>query len=316
MKVSLARASALLLHSHPVAIPTETVWGLAARLVDEPAIRQIFFLKGRPLENPLIIHLSSPQFLFSCCTQEPPALRELARVFWPGGLTLVVPVDGKKVPALARAGLPTAAFRIPDHPDTLRLIKNTGPLVAPSANRSGSPSATAPKHITNDFGSWLPILQTKEYCRHGIESTILIWQQDAWHIGRLGAISADAIATVLGYTPALHTPHNQPLCPGQLFRHYAPQAKLTLSTEPWNEALSAMYDGVLGYSDRQYPGARRTVALGHSTDPALVAQSLYAALRDLDRFRLQSVFVDINIPLSAEWLAVHDRLAKAAAPRQ
>ncbi len=313
MKVSIERAAALLKCSQPVAIPTETVWGLAARLDDEPAMRQIFFLKGRPLKNPLIIHLSDPKFLFSCCTIKPPGLHELIDAFWPGGLTVVVPVNENKVPSLARAGLPTAAFRIPDHTTTLSLIKITGPLVAPSANRSGSPSATTPAHIIKDFGSWLPILQTKTYCRHGIESTILIWQDDAWHVGRLGAIGIDAIATVLGYEPARHTAHSdQPLCPGQLFRHYAPQARLTLSTGAWKEDDASQYDGVLGFSDRSYPGARRIITLSTSTDAASAGNALYSALRDLDRFQLKSVYVDINVPASADWLAILDRLEKAS----
>ncbi len=313
MNVTIEQAADLLRNSQPVAIPTETVWGLAARLTDEPAIRQIFFLKGRPLENPLIIHLASPQFLFSCCTIEPPGLRELIRVFWPGGLTVVVPVDHKKVPALVRAGLPTAAFRVPDHDDALRLITSTGPLVAPSANRSGTPSATKPEHITKDFGCWLPILKTSTACRHGIESTILIWHNEIWHVGRLGAISTEAIASILGYEPPPHAPSsNRPLCPGQMFRHYAPQARLTLSAAPWEEGLVAHYDGVLGFSDRDYRGARHLVTFGTSTDPASVSQSLYRALRDLDLLRLQSVLVDINMPSSADWRAIRDRLEKAA----
>jgi L-threonylcarbamoyladenylate synthase len=313
MKVSVEKAVSLLYSSQPVAIPTETVWGLAARLPDETGIRKIFFLKGRPLQNPLIIHLFDPGFLFACCTQEPPGLRDLIRTFWPGGLTVVVPVQEHTVPSLARSGLPTAAFRIPDHEETLRLIANTGPLVAPSANRSGSPSATTPEHIIKDFGIWLPILETTTYCRHGIESTILIWKEGAWQIGRLGAIGTDAIATVLGYEPALHVSRaSAPLCPGQMFRHYAPQAQLTLSSEAWREELSSQHDGVLGFSDRQYPGAHRVVTVGESTNPRKVATLLYSALRDLDHFQLHSVFVDMNVLSSVDWLAIHDRLAKAS----
>jgi len=313
MNVTVEKAASLLKASQPVAIPTETVWGLAARLHDEPAIRQVFFLKGRPLQNPLIIHLSDPSFLFVCCAHKPPGLHDLVSAFWPGGLTVVVPVHEKKVPSIARAGLPTAAFRIPDHKETLRLIGYAGPLVAPSANRSGSPSATTPDHIVKDFGSWLPILKATTYCRHGIESTILIWQDSAWQVGRLGAISIDAIARVLGYAPSLHKADaSTPLCPGQLFRHYAPQARLTLSTEEWREELAPQYDGLLGFSDRRYPGAQRIVAMGQAADPSSVEKLLYSALRNLDHFQLHSVFVDMNIPSSVDWLAVRDRLERAS----
>jgi L-threonylcarbamoyladenylate synthase len=313
MKVSIDVADFHLNNSQPVAIPTETVWGLAACLYDEAAIRKIFFLKGRPLQNPLIIHLCTPDFLFSCCTEELPGLDALINAFWPGGLTVVVPVDEHKVPSLVRAGLSTAAFRIPDHRDTLALIERTGPLVAPSANRSGSPSATKPQHIEKDFGDWLPILATRTYCRHGVESTILIWKEGVWHIGRLGAIRITDIAKVLGYTPSHHTSEEDcPLCPGQLFRHYAPQARLTLSTEPWKSSFASQYDGVLGFSDRTYPGATRCIVLGNSRKPQEAAKTLYASLRDLDRFQLQSVFVDIDVPTSSDWLTVLDRLQKAS----
>jgi L-threonylcarbamoyladenylate synthase len=313
MEVSIEKAASFLYNSQPVAIPTETVWGLAARLQDEPGIRQVFFLKGRPLKNPLIIHLCDPSFLFSCCLYEPPGMRDLIRAFWPGGLTVVVPVHEGKVPSVARAGLPTAAFRIPDQEDTLQLIANTGPLVAPSANKSGSPSATTPDHIVKDFGLWLPILHTRSYCRHGIESTILIWQEPKWQVGRLGAISTDAIGKILGYEPSLHNANAEtPLCPGQMYRHYAPQARLTLAADGWNDKLASKYDGVLGFSDRSYPGARRIVMTGDSANPSSVAKLLYSALRDLDSFQLQSVFVDMNVPSSAEWLAIKDRLERAA----
>lgn len=313
MKVSLEDAIFHLNTSQPVAIPTETVWGLAARLFDEAAIRQIFFLKGRPLQNPLIIHLSTPDFLFSCCTQHLPGLQPLIDAFWPGGLTVVIPVDETKVPPLVRAGLPTAAFRIPDHRDTLALIERTGPLVAPSANRSGSPSATTPQHIEKDFGRWLPILSSRTFCRHGIESTILIWTKGAWQVGRLGAITIPAITKVLGYTPSLHSvEEGRPLCPGQVFRHYAPKATLTLSSAKWETSFATRYDGVLGFSDRQYPSAMRCILLGNSRKPREVAKALYASLRDLDRFQLQSVFVDIDVPHTGEWPAILDRLEKAA----
>jgi L-threonylcarbamoyladenylate synthase len=313
MEVSLKKASSLLYSSQPVAIPTETVWGLAARLFDESAVRQIFFLKGRPLQNPLIIHLCDIKFLFACCSQEPPGLHDLIRAFWPGGLTVVVPVHENMVPSIVRSGLPTAAFRMPDHLDTLKLIADTGSLVAPSANRSGSPSATTPEHIAKDFGDWLPILKTKTYCRHGIESTILVWQDTSWHVGRLGAIGTDAIAKILGYKPPIHIADaHQPLCPGQLYRHYAPQAQLTLSSEKWKKELSSQYDGVLGFSDRQYPGAQRIVTVGESTNPRRVESLLYSALRDLDLYQLQSVFVDIDVPPSVDWLAIFDRLEKAS----
>ena len=313
MNVTLEEAVDYLNHSHPVAIPTETVWGLAARWDDDEAIRKIFLLKGRPLSNPLIIHVSNPLSFASCVPEQPPMMKDLMKAFWPGGLTLVVPVDERRVSSLVRAGLSTAAFRMPDHMETLELILRTGPLVAPSANRSGSPSATTPEHIEHDFGVGFPILKAASYCRHGIESTILIWDRRCWRLGRLGAIGVDVLAIVLGYEPTLHKAEGDaPLCPGQCFRHYAPEAKLSLSADGWEEQYSSTYDGVLGFSDRHYPNATNFVAMGSSDDPRSVSYRLYASLRDLDRLQLKAVFVDTSVPASVDWMAILDRLYRAS----
>jgi len=310
VKLSLEEAVRRLNDSQPVAIPTETVWGLAARWDDEPGIREIFRLKGRPLQNPLIIHIADLEPLLGSITQSPPSLFDLIERFWPGGLTLVLPIREEAVLPIVRAGLPSAAFRMPDHPQTQALIARVGPLVAPSANKSGLPSATTPEHIEQDFGSDLGILDATTFCRHGLESTILIWQ-DEWRLGRPGAIDVDAVTSVIGYMPVPHEPGAQPLCPGQLFRHYAPKARLTLQ-DSWDERKADRYNGVLGFSDRAYPGAACVIPMGSSTDPGAVASCLYAALRDLDRQALRSVYVDIRVPPTAPWLAILDRLKKAA----
>jgi L-threonylcarbamoyladenylate synthase len=335
MTVRLDEAIGLLQHSCPVAIPTETVWGLAARWDDEEGIRKIFSLKGRPLNNPLIIHVADQRSVLSCVSnmscgcflseheretqvvRPPEGMAELMEAFWPGGLTLVVPVDERKVLPSVRAGLPTAAFRMPDQPETLELIARVGPLVAPSANRSGSPSATTPEHIYHDFGADFPVLTASSFCRHGVESTILIWDGAHWALGRRGAIREDDIASIIGYEPAFHTPlSGAPLCPGQLFRHYAPKAALTLSRNGWHECDAADYDGVLGFADRHYPKARCVVSMGLSDDPTSVSHRLYASLRELDDRSLRSVFVDFDIPLSYGWNVIIDRLERAAQKEQ
>jgi L-threonylcarbamoyladenylate synthase len=313
MKISLEEAVEYLKRSHPVAIPTETVWGLAARWDDEEGVRAIFSLKGRPLSNPLIIHVSDPCLCTSCVVQAPPRMADLMDAFWPGGLTLVVPVMEQKVSSLIRAGLPTAAFRMPDHPLTLELISKTGPLVAPSANLSGSPSATSPEHIEHDFGVGFPILRSELFCRHGIESTILAWSNGCWRIGRLGAVNIGSLEHVLGYEPPIHRPNNgTPLCPGQLFRHYAPKACLTLCSDGWKDSLSSQYDGVLGFSDRHYHNAAHVVSMGSSISPKEVMHGLYTSLRELDTLSLCSVFVDTRVPSSSEWLPILDRLIHAS----
>ena len=311
MRINLQEADRCLKQSVPVAIPTETVWGLAARWDDEIGIRKIFQLKGRPLKNPLIIHIATLDQLLHSITQTPPGLSDLINAFWPGGLTFVLPVHEGAVLPIVRANLPTAAFRMPNHTQTQELIARTGPLVAPSANKSGLPSATTPEHIVQDFGDNLPILEAQTFCHHGLESTILIWQ-GAWYLGRPGAIDIDAIASVIGYMPTPHKPGEQPLCPGQLFRHYAPKARLTLSTSDWDASVAQHFDGVLGFSDRTYPNAAKVISMGPSTDPKTVGSLLYAALRDLDRLSLQSVYVDVQVSHTSAWFAFLDRLKKAA----
>lgn len=314
MYVDIEEAYFLLSRSQPLAIPTETVWGLAARLEDEKGVQEIFRIKNRPPKNPLIIHIGSIESLKSYASCVPDDLELLTHEFWPGGLTLALPVYGEKVPSIVRAGLPSAAFRMPDNPTTLALLKRIGPLVAPSANLSGKPSATCAAHIEEDFGTDFPILYSPiEPCASGIESTILIWRGGEWRLGRSGAISLSDIEKVLGYVPSSLTPEGgDPLCPGQLFRHYAPKAKLVLQTIPWEKSLAQQYDGVLGFDDRVYEGARVSVSMGSARDVLSVSKRLYAALRELDERNLAYVFVDMNIPQTLAWAPIHDRLLKAS----
>src|SRR5262245_4612508 len=142
MHISLEEAASALKSGLVVAVPTETVYGLAASIDFPDAIEDIFRLKGRPSNNPLIVHVASAKEIAFYVTQQPPQFLKLASAFWPGPLTVVLPVDQVRIPSVARAGLPTAAFRVPNHPLTRELLEITGPLVMPSANLSGKPSAT------------------------------------------------------------------------------------------------------------------------------------------------------------------------------
>lgn len=294
MRIPLSDAITLL-DTGVVAIPTETVYGLAARVDRPDAIDQIFTLKNRPRENPLIVHLASPASL-SHYTDEPiePALLSL----WPGPLTLVLP--SKNLSSTITAGLPTAAFRVPDHPLALALLAQTGPLVAPSANLSGTPSATHPSHIEHDFGPDFPLLDGGP-CANGLESTILAKKNGLWRILRLGALSAETLAPLLGYTPEIVAPSSKPECPGQLFKHYSPKARLV---------VEGPADAVLGFSDRAYP--LPLVSLGPSTDPSTLASNLYDALRRLDTLGYGTVLIDTNFPRTGLYTTLYERLMKAA----
>lgn len=315
MYIDLEEAARLLAQSQPVAIPTETVWGLAARMEDERGVEAIFRLKNRPPQNPLIIHIHDPCVIKEYAQELSEEALLLMNHFWPGGLTLALPIQTEKIPSSVRAGLSSAAFRMPDNPTTLDLIKITGPLVAPSANLSGKPSATTREHVERDFGKDFPLLYSPiQPCNSGIESTILVWKGGFWRLGRPGAISVSAIEKILGYAPSHLMPAGKtPLCPGQLYRHYAPKAQLHLEKNGWSKDLAHSFDGVLGFSDRSYEGANIIVAMGSSCDICSVSHRLYAALRELDEQSLSHVFVDMNLSSSPEWLPIRDRLLKASA---
>lgn len=312
MRVSFKAAVKLLQEGDVVGIPTETVYGLAACIGQPEAVAKIYALKNRPSNNPLIIHCASEKQLSSYLEETPPYFAQLAERFWPGPMTLVMPIKSVSVPAIVRSGLPTAAFRIPAHPLARLLIEETGPLVMPSANLSGRPSATSPEHVEQDFGSNFPVFDGG-ICERGVESTILYWNGNRWEIARLGALAPSAFRPLLGerleYFSLVKEKKEAPLCPGQLFRHYAPHAELVLFEE-----FPADAEGiVIGFTDRLYPAGCRLIPLSSSDEPETAAKNLYACLRQLDEQGIQKAFVDINMPDENLWLTLKERLRKAAA---
>ncbi len=309
MRISIAQASSLLNEGQVVALPTETVYGLAASLQDPQAIAHIFTLKGRPSNNPLIVHLADASSLQEYVTVMPPGAEALMEAFWPGPLTLVLSVQADRVPALARAGLPTAAFRLPRHPLTRAVLEVSGPLVMPSANLSGRPSATRPEHVEEDFGTHFPVLDGGS-CQKGLESTIVIFRHERWEIVRLGALDAESLAAVLGYRPGVAENQKgvQPVCPGQLYRHYAPRAKLQIAQPIPADATGV----VLGFSERSYPVRTTLWPLGSLSDPETVGERLYVLLRKLDEEKIASAWVDGDMPAGGLWETIRERLQKAA----
>lgn len=312
MRIPVEDAITLLKSGRVIAMPTETVYGLAASIFFPEAIANIFHLKGRPSNNPLIVHLGSADEITLYARDLPPKFELLAEKFWPGPLTMVIPVIEDTIPSIARAGLPTAAFRIPDHALTREVLKNTGPLVMPSANLSGKPSATSAAHVESDFGSGFSVLDGGE-CQKGVESTILCWDDEAWVVIRLGALAPEDFAPVLGYAPfvvdSTMEQHEKPICPGQLYRHYAPKAKLVLV-----ERIAADASGVIvGFGDRTYPEGTKLFSLGSSHDAQEAAHELYAVLRRLDDENVGQALVDMDFPSLGLWLTLRERLQKAAA---
>jgi len=307
MRTTLSEAVSLLLSSHVVAVPTETVYGLAACLNHPTAIEKIFALKKRPKSNPLIIHIANSNDLNRYVIEFPPGFEALAEKFWPGPLTCILPVN-TLIPSEARAGLKTAGFRIPEHPLARRLLEETGPLVMPSANLSGKPSGTRPEHVEEDFGANFPVLDGG-VCAKGLESTILFFQNTQWVVVRLGALPPEAFCSVLGYVPdvVLKGQNQNPLCPGQLFRHYAPRARLILGDRTRLEGIS----DVIGFKERIYPKDKRVFLLGSLLQPEEVAENLYAILRQIDDEEIEEVWVDMDFPRIGLWKTIAERLERA-----
>lgn len=306
MKITVNEAKQRLLSGEIVAIPTETVYGLAAWLLEEQAINAIFTLKGRPAHNPLILHIANKEACYQFVSELPSGFSALADAFWPGPLTLVLPIKEETIPAVARASLPTAAFRVPSHPLTLQLLQQVQPLVAPSANMSGSPSGTKPEHVEHDFGQNFPVVDGGA-AQHGVESTILLHNEGVWQIARLGAISPEMLANVLGYTPEIvQKNEGKIVCPGQLLQHYAPQARLQLAEIPQQKNF------VVGYASRHYEGAKKVYILGNLNDPEGVSHRLYDTLRQLDQDGVLEAWIDMAIPEYGLWKTIRERLSRAA----
>lgn len=303
MRLNLKAAAKALLHEQVVAIPTETVYGLAGVLQSEQAIDRIFSLKNRPAANPLIIHVSSAQEIEPFVQTFPKDFEILAKTFWPGPLTIVLPVKEETILGKARAGLCTAAFRIPALPLTRKLLQMTGPLVAPSANLSGTPSATSPEHVEKDFGELFPVLDGGP-TQCGLESTILVFSEETWKLARLGSITVESLETCLGYEiKFVNGRSEKPLCPGQLYRHYAPRAHLHMDEDFSKASL------ILGFSDRNY--SVRSISMGASDDVEGVATQLYHVLRKLDLDGEKEAWVDLKFPETGLWRTIRERLFRA-----
>lgn len=306
MRISLDESIHQLQNGQVVGIPTETVYGLAASIHHQKAIQEIFRLKGRPSNNPLIIHVSHIKDVFSFVQETIPDLDLLARDFWPGPMTLVLPIKTNLIPNIVRADLPTAAFRIPSHAMTLKVLSSTGPLVMPSANLSGRPSSTQAAHVENDFGRDFPVLDGGS-CNQGLESTILIYNHHQWEIIRQGAIIADRFESTLGYKPLIQdSASDKPLCPGQMYKHYAPLAKLI----PVYSFENITKGVVIGFSDRSYPKGCHLISLGNLSNPEEIAANFYHALRLLDQEGHSEAMVDMNFPNIGLFNTLQQRFSK------
>jgi L-threonylcarbamoyladenylate synthase len=302
---ALAKAARLLTEGRLVAFPTETVYGLGADARSDEAVAGIFAAKGRPKFNPLIVHVESLAAAERYGVFDARA-KALAARFWPGALTLVVPRRPDcDVSWLATAGLETIALRVPVHPIAQQLLEAFGgPLAAPSANRSGSVSATTARHVAESLGDAVALILDGGATTHGLESTIVGFDGGATLL-RPGAITRADIEAVSGPLGRGSDSEDAPHSPGRLKRHYATATPLRLS------ATSVASDEALLAFGPPLPGARATLNLSPSGDLVEAAAHLFAMLRKLDAEGAGAIAV-MPIPVHGLGEAINDRLQRAA----
>ena len=310
----ISRAIEILTKGELVAIPTETVYGLAGNIFDEDAVRKIFERKGRPAFNPLIVHIPSIEELSKVVSYIPEKAKQLANAFWPGSLTLVLPKKSS-IPDLVTAGKSTVGVRIPNHPITLELLRRLEfPLAAPSANPFNRISPTRPGHVADYFEDSLEMVLDGGVCQKGVESTIIGFENDNPVVYRLGAISVEDIQSVVGTVEIKNKKEQNPEAPGMLLKHYSPRTKIIIS-ESIPADLKA-YDrekiGVLSFS-KTYNEALVKVnsTLSPSGNLEEAAANLYQALHDLDSQNLTLIVAE-KFPEEGLGKTINDRLQRAA----
>lgn len=318
-------AAELLRAGRLVAFPTETVYGLGAHAMDPAAVARIFEAKGRPAYNPLIVHVAAADDVHRVASEWPAAARDLARAFWPGPLTLVVP-KRPEVPDAVTAGLPAVAVRVPSHPVAQALLAAADiPVAAPSANRSTEVSPTRAAHVERSLGDVVSMILDGGATTVGIESTVVDVTGARPLLLRPGGISRTALEAVVGpvlardASPSGEVPRSSP---GLMDRHYAPRARVVLfdgasgplvADQMAAARRSGGRIGSLTWSGRAAPvAAGSDLHLELPADPAGYARGLYAALHEVDGAGCALVAIEVP-PDGDEWEGIRDRLRRASA---
>lgn len=309
---ALERAARTLAEGGLVAIPTETVYGLAARADDDRAVARIFAAKGRPPDHPLIVHVADAAGVEAFAAQVPAGARTLMAHFWPGPLTLILPRKAG-VAAAAAGGQESIGLRCPSHPVAQALLRRVAELgvpglAAPSANRFGRVSPTRAQHVRDEFDAALPVLDGGD-CPVGIESTIVDCTRDPPALLRPGGVSRTEIETVLR-RPLAAPDAASPRAPGTLESHYAPRARVRLVDAPELAAARPLQE-VAVYSRLPIPPAGWAAAWRMPADAVAAAHDLFAVLRELDAAGVAQIWVE-RPPAEPAWEGVNDRLRRAA----
>lgn len=317
---AITEAATLLRDGQVVALPTETVYGLAGRADSKEAVERIFAAKNRPADNPLIVHLAEPNQIDAVAEVSPsvrPLVEKLVERFWPGPLTLVLPAKQPYVDTVCR-GLSSIAVRIPDHPVFRGVIKAAGvPLAAPSANLSGKPSPTRAVHVHQDMQGRIPLILDGGPCALGIESTVLDLSEDVPAVLRPGLVTVDQIRETLSAAVQPHNKKNAAKSPGTRYRHYSPDARVFLMGPGVSDAallqLCARLKGKAGKI--AYIGAR-PLDLDDSVvhfplQPSDLAREIYRLMREMDAQHVTHLLVD-GVVEEREGQSIMDRLRRAA----
>lgn len=307
----LARAGEALRSGELVAFPTETVYGLGGDATDDRAVAAIFAAKGRPQFNPLIAHVPDLEAAEAIAVLDERAV-ELAHQFWPGPLTLVLPRRAEAgLSLLVSAGLDSVAVRVPAHPVAQALLKAAGkPIAAPSANRSGAVSPTAPHHVIESLGDRVSMVVAGGKCQVGVESTVLDLTGETPVLLRPGAVLREEIERLIGPIQVSAGNPDAPKSPGQLESHYAPNAPVRLNATSAEEDEAFLTFG----PDRFIRGGKARLNLSLQGDLNEAAANLFAHLRALDLEGARAIAV-MPIPDEGLGVAINDRLRRAAAPR-
>ena len=326
---AIEEAARLLRAGELVAFPTETVYGLGADALNEAAVRKIFAVKGRPADNPLIVHVAEPAAAEQLCVVDARA-REAMRLFWPGPLTLLLPRKAG-IPTVTNAGLPSVALRMPSHPVALQMLRTCGvPVAAPSANRSGRPSPTTAAHVLADLQGRVPMILDGGACAVGLESTVLDMTAEVPTIVRPGGVTQEMLRRYLPDVRVADSvmrplrPREKAVSPGMMYRHYAPSGQLTLvkgTPGAVAQACKAQYEQaaaqgkracILAFAENSHRYAGLTVRqIGSLAAPDTIAHELFAALRAMDDAGMEIILCEA-VATEGIGLAIMNRMCRAA----